>query len=239
MSAWWCQLRDVRHTSHLLKCVRLLSTSQTDWRQSSDILSDISFGILSDIHSDIVSDSLSGISRDILSGVLSDILLTFFLAYLLSFFLTYLLAFFWHILWYSFWHYFWHIRWHFVWHSFWHIFWHFFSHSISGLRSENNGQRRSQLRSRRHWAQMVTIEVRHGTLGSDITPPLIPPRRQKCKLHFPMAAAQVSEITENPLYKCNLDHEVPTSYQQTSKCNVTFLPSYSTPVAQSDHQVRK
>ena len=99
--------------------------------------------------------------------VLSDILLTFFLAYLLSFFLTYLLAFFWHILWYSFWHYFWHIRWHFVWHSFWHIFWHFFSHLISGLRSENNGQRRSQLRSGRHWAQMVTIEVRHGTLGSD------------------------------------------------------------------------
>ena len=71
-----------------------------------------------------------------------------------------------------------------------------------------------------------------------ITPALIPRRRQKCKLHFPMAAAQVSEITENPLYKCNLDHEVPTSYQQTSKCNATFLPSYSTPVAQSDHQVQ-
>ena len=30
-----------RHTTHLLKCVRLLSTSQIDWRQSSDILSDI------------------------------------------------------------------------------------------------------------------------------------------------------------------------------------------------------
>ena len=73
----------------------------------------------------------------------------------------------------------------------------------------------------------------------NITPALIPPRRQKCKLHFPMAAAQVSEITENPLDKCNLDHEVPTSYQQTSKCNVTFLPSYSRLIAQSEHQVRK
>ena len=65
-----------RHTTHLLKCVRLLSTSQTDWRQSSDMLSDISFDILSDISSDIV--------------------LTFCLAYLLTFclafFLTYLLT---------------------------------------------------------------------------------------------------------------------------------------------------
>ena len=42
-----------RRTTHLLKCVRLLSTSRTDWRQSSDILSDISFDILSDILSDI------------------------------------------------------------------------------------------------------------------------------------------------------------------------------------------
>ena len=66
-----------RHTIHLLKCVRLLSTSRTDWRQSSDILSDISSNILSDIlsdiSSDIVSDILSGISPDILSGILSDI----------------------------------------------------------------------------------------------------------------------------------------------------------------------
>ena len=66
-----------RHTTHPLKCVRLLSTSQTDWRRSSDILSDISFdilsAILSDISSDIVSDILSGISPDILSGILSDI----------------------------------------------------------------------------------------------------------------------------------------------------------------------
>ena len=51
-----------RHTTHLLKCVRLLSTSQTDWRQSSDILSDISFDILSDISSDIASDILSDVS---------------------------------------------------------------------------------------------------------------------------------------------------------------------------------
>ena len=59
-----------RHTTHLLKCVPLLSTSQTDWKQSSDVLSDISFDIL------------------------SEYLLTFFLTYLLTFFLTYLLTFF-------------------------------------------------------------------------------------------------------------------------------------------------
>ena len=53
-----------RHTIHLLKCVRLLSTSRTDWKQSSDILSDISFDILSDISSGIISDILSGISPD-------------------------------------------------------------------------------------------------------------------------------------------------------------------------------
>ena len=62
-----------RHTTHLLKCVRILSTSQTDWRQSSDMLSDISFDILSDISSGIVSDILSGISPDILCGNISDI----------------------------------------------------------------------------------------------------------------------------------------------------------------------
>ena len=38
-----------RHTTHLLKCVLLLSTSQTDWKQSFDILSDISSDILSDM----------------------------------------------------------------------------------------------------------------------------------------------------------------------------------------------
>ena len=62
-----------RHTTHLLKCVLLLSTSQTDWKQSSDVLSDISFDILSDISSDISSDILSDISFDILSDILSDI----------------------------------------------------------------------------------------------------------------------------------------------------------------------
>ena len=62
-----------RHTTHLLKCVLLLSTSQTDWKQSSDVLSDISFDILSDISSDISSDILSDISSDILSDTLSDI----------------------------------------------------------------------------------------------------------------------------------------------------------------------
>ena len=85
-----------RHTTHLLKCVLLLSTSQTDWKQSSDVLSHISFDILSDISSDISSDILSDISFDISSNILSDIfltyLLTFFLTYLLTFFLTYLLT---------------------------------------------------------------------------------------------------------------------------------------------------
>ena len=87
-----------RHTTHLLKCVLLLSTSQTDWKQSSDILSDISFDILSDKSSDISFDILSDISSDILSDISFDILstylLTFFLTYLLTFFLTHLLTFF-------------------------------------------------------------------------------------------------------------------------------------------------
>ena len=77
-----------RHTTHLLKCVLLLSTSQTDWKQSSDILSDI--------------------SSDILSDIFLTYLLTFFLTNLLTLFLTYLLTFFltsfWHISWHSFWH---------------------------------------------------------------------------------------------------------------------------------------
>ena len=75
-----------RHTTHLLKCILLLSTSQTDWKQSSD--SDISSDILSDISIDILSD----ISSDILSGIFLTYLLTFFLTYLLTFFLTYLLT---------------------------------------------------------------------------------------------------------------------------------------------------
>ena len=81
-----------RHTTHLLKCVLLLSTSQTDWKQSSDVLFDISFDILSDISSDISWHSfwhicwhsfwhifrysfwhLSDISFDILSDISSDI----------------------------------------------------------------------------------------------------------------------------------------------------------------------
>ena len=87
-----------KHTTHLLKCVLLLSTSQTDWKQSSDVLSDISFDILSDKSSDISSDILSDISSDILSDIFLTYLLTFpptnlltlFLTYLLTFFLTYL-----------------------------------------------------------------------------------------------------------------------------------------------------
>ena len=62
------------HTTHLLKSVLLLSTSQTDWKQSSDRLSDISFDILSDISSDTSSGILSDISFDISSEILSDIL---------------------------------------------------------------------------------------------------------------------------------------------------------------------
>ena len=81
-----------RHTTHLLKYVPLLSTSQTDWKQSSDVLSDISFDILSDISSDISSDILSDISSDILSDIFLTYLLTFFLTNLLTLFLTYLLT---------------------------------------------------------------------------------------------------------------------------------------------------
>ena len=83
-----------RHTTHLLKCVLLLSTSQTDWKQSSDVLSDISFDILSDKSSDISSDILSDLSSDILSDIFLTYLLTFFLTNLLTLFLTYLLTFF-------------------------------------------------------------------------------------------------------------------------------------------------
>ena len=94
-----------RHTPHLLKCVLLLSTSQTDWKQSSDVLSDISFDILSDLSSDISSDILPDISFDILSDISFDIPSDI-----------------------SFWHFPWHIFWHIFWHSFWHIFWHSFWH---------------------------------------------------------------------------------------------------------------
>ena len=102
-----------RHTTHLLKCVLLLSTSQTDWtifwrsfwhifwhsfwhifRYSFWHLSDISFDILSDILSDISFDILSDISSDILFDIFLTYLLTFFLTYLLTFFLIYLLPFF-------------------------------------------------------------------------------------------------------------------------------------------------
>ena len=62
-----------RHTTHLLRCVRSLSTSQTDCRQSSDIFSDISFDIPSYIPSDISSDIFSDISFDIPSYIPSDI----------------------------------------------------------------------------------------------------------------------------------------------------------------------
>ena len=63
-----------RHTTHLLKCVLFLSTSQTDWKQSSDISFDIISDMSSDILSDISSDSLSDISSDILSDISFNIL---------------------------------------------------------------------------------------------------------------------------------------------------------------------
>ena len=109
-----------RHTTHLLKCVPLLSTSQTDWKQSSDVLSDISFDILSDISSDIFFWyifwhsfwhifwhsfwhifwhsfwHLSDISFDILSDksfdTLSDISSDIFLTFLLTYILTFFLT---------------------------------------------------------------------------------------------------------------------------------------------------
>ena len=100
-----------RHTTHFLTCVLLLSTSQTDSKQSSDVLSDISFDILADKSSDISSDKLT---------------------YLLIFFLTSFWHIFWHyfceIFWHSFWHIFWHSFWHIFRHAFWHIFWHSFWH---------------------------------------------------------------------------------------------------------------
>ena len=79
-----------RHTTHLLECVPLPSTSQTDWKQSSDVLSDLSFDILSDISSDISSDILSDIFLTYLLTFFLTNLLTLFLTYLLTFFLTYL-----------------------------------------------------------------------------------------------------------------------------------------------------
>ena len=79
-----------RHTTHLLKCVLLLSTSQTAWKQSSDVLSDISSDILSDILSDISSDILSDIFLTYLLPFFLTNRLTLFLTYLLTIFLTYL-----------------------------------------------------------------------------------------------------------------------------------------------------
>ena len=75
-----------RHTTHLLKCVPLLSTSQTDWKQSSDVLSDVSSDILSDIF-------LTYLLTFFLTNLLT-LFLTYLLTYLSTCFLTYLLTFF-------------------------------------------------------------------------------------------------------------------------------------------------
>ena len=101
-----------RHTTHLLKCVLLLSTSQTDWKFFLTYL--LTFFLT----------------------YLLIYLLTFFLTYLLTFFLTS----FWHIFWHSFWQIFWHSFWHIFWHSFWHIFrhafWHIFWHSFWHIKTK-------------------------------------------------------------------------------------------------------
>ena len=55
-------------------------------------------------------------------------------------------------IWHSIWHVFWRFIWHIFWHSTWHIFWHWFWRLRSG---------------REHWAWMVAVEVRQGTLGVD------------------------------------------------------------------------
>ena len=57
-----------RHTTHLLRCVRLLSTSEADWRQFSNIFLNIFFDIFPDISSNIISDIPSRIFPNILSG---------------------------------------------------------------------------------------------------------------------------------------------------------------------------
>ena len=103
-----------RHTTHLLKCVLLLSTSQTDWKLTFFLTYLLTF------------------------------FLTNLLIYLLAFFLTYLLTFFltsfWHIFWHSFWQIFWHSFWHIFWHSFWHIFrhafWQIFWHSFWHIKTK-------------------------------------------------------------------------------------------------------
>ena len=51
----------------------IVSTSQTDWKQSSYILSDLSSDILSDKSSAILSDTSSDSLCNIFSAILSDI----------------------------------------------------------------------------------------------------------------------------------------------------------------------
>ena len=100
----------------------------------------------------------------------------------------------WHIFWHPIWNIFWHSIWHIIWHSIWHIFWHsiwnIFCYSIWHIfcypiwhiylayllvfspavevRQETLWRGFSRLRSgREHWAWMVAVEVRQGTLGVD------------------------------------------------------------------------
>ena len=133
-----------RHRTHLLKCVLLLSTSQTDWKQSSDVLSDIqliSWNVF--CYSQLRRLTGSNLLTFFLTYLLT-LFLTNLLIYLLTFFLTYLLTFFltsfWHIFWHSFWQIFWHSFWHIFWHSFWHIFrhasWHIFWHSFWHIKTK-------------------------------------------------------------------------------------------------------
>ena len=105
---------------------------------SSGILSDISYGILSGILSGISSGIYSDISSGILSGISSGISI-------------------------------WHIFWHIFWHSTWQIFWHYLTFYLPTWDPAGNTWRGySRLRSgREHWAWMVVVEVRQGTLGGD------------------------------------------------------------------------
>ena len=101
---------------------------------------------------------------------------------------------FWHIFWHSIWQIFWHSIWHTFWRSIWHIFWNIFWHIylayllayflafyLTNLLAlyltfylptwgpaGNTWRGYSRLRSgREHWAGMLVVEVREGTLGGD------------------------------------------------------------------------
>ena len=144
-----------KHTTHVLNCVRFLSTSQTDWRQSRDILSDVSFTLFLTIFLAYLLTFcwiffLTYLVTFFLTS--SDICLTNLLAYLPIFFLTYLpisllTAFLTYLVTHAL-----YILYHFVWCSFWHIF----SHPISRLWSGGV-----------HRPRRIAVEFRNGKLRAD------------------------------------------------------------------------